>query len=243
MTKLFRSTTLSALSMAALACTAESPQENSAAFSGEDGWAALDAKQIAFSGLETARKRCFSLRMADPAQVPIELSIQIVDPPLEGKVYNNHLEQPDANGLLTVYRSMLCYEPAPGFVGTDSFRWQAVDGQRTSRVAQLDVLVRSPQDPAGATVLLVVHSDLLPHIRIQIDRLMADLRAERYTPRLRTWSHNDSPLWDTQHNGAAELHALLRAEYDRPGQFLSGAMLIGRMPLGATTTSADPTRT
>ncbi len=130
--------------------------------------------------------------------------------------------EPPANGVLRVTGRDFVYTPNPGWSGEDSFVWKFHDGTSESNMATNSILVREETDRAGMTVLVVVNDLLLPEIEYEINRLLADLDNEGYTPVLTPWSG-----WDAQ-----ELWRYLQSEYRTPCQFVSGAMLIGHLPAG-----------
>ncbi|HOX07162.1 MAG TPA: Ig-like domain-containing protein [Planctomycetota bacterium] len=137
---------------------------------------------------------------------------------------------PPAHGTLTASGGNFAYVPAAGYTGTDSFAWKVSDGEASSAVATCRLLVRAVNSRAGMTVLLVVNDLLYPEIRAEVDRLKADLEREGYAAKIKTLpaSTTTTALWN-----------YLQAEYRTPGQFVSGAILIGNLPKGAYNTSTN----
>ncbi len=125
-----------------------------------------------------------------------------------------------SSGAVSVSGSTFTYTPNPGWTGEDSFTWKINDGFAESNVATNRILVREIADRAGMTVLVVVRDLLLPEIADEINRLLADLTGEGYAPKLVSWPDTSAQaLWEH-----------LKAEYLTPGQFVSGAILIGNLP-------------
>lgn len=135
------------------------------------------------------------------------------------------------HGVLRVTERSFVYTPDPGWAGEDQFTWKFREGEVESNIATNRILVREEADRAGMTVLVVVNDLLLPEIEPEINRLLADLGNEGYSPKLTPWSASSAwTLWE-----------YLKSEYETPGQFVSGAILIGNLPLARSQPSDEIT--
>jgi hypothetical protein len=121
------------------------------------------------------------------------------------------------------------YTPAAGYVGLDAFTFTTQDGTATSNVATVSLRIRpSHADFTGQTVIVVVNGALLPALSAEVARLQADLQAQGYTTKLKTWTTGS--IW--------ELWTYLSTEFRTPGQFLAGALLVGELPYASTSTGS-----
>lgn len=119
------------------------------------------------------------------------------------------------------------YVPENGFTGRDSFFFRISNSTDSTNSGLCRILV-TPPEPGNMTVLIIVNALLLPQVQAEVDRLSDDLTAEGYTTKIKTFPNvtdvfavaNAKTLWDT-----------VVSEYDAPGGFLAGSILIGRLPL------------
>ena len=183
---------------------------------------ANSAPEAADQGVIVVRdaERQLPLLVSDADEDRQPIAIEIDKQPAHGSLSVNKV------GSFGVARVM--YKPSPGFVGEDSFVWHASDGTARSSSATCRLLVRAPDNHAKTRVLVVVEARLGPELDSELQRLLADLRAEGYESKLIAFGGKS----------AAELWSLLRGEYTAPGAFVAGAVLVGRMPLASSTISA-----
>jgi hypothetical protein len=134
---------------------------------------------------------------------------------------------PPEHGKATASSYRIQYTPDPGFTGIDRFSWRASDGIAPSNEATATILVRRPGDRATALVLIVAEAKLLPELETEVERLQNDLIDDGYTARIVSFSGSASELW-----------SLLRKEYTTPGQFLTGAIFVGRLPTAKATANS-----
>ncbi len=127
-----------------------------------------------------------------------------------------------AHGTAIVSGMTINFTPTASYTGTDQFTWKVNDGVVDSNTATLRLLVRDVTSRAGMKVLVVVNQALYPELGPEVDRLLADLVAEGYTSELLTLpgTATATSLWNA-----------LRTEYQTPGQFMAGAILIGQLPM------------
>ncbi|MBW2735548.1 MAG: hypothetical protein JRH20_24450 [Deltaproteobacteria bacterium] len=169
------------------------------------------------------RERQVPLLVSDVDEDRQGVHIEIVSQPAHGTL---RLQASTSMGVDKVY-----YTPDPSFVGEDTFSWHANDGLETSADATCRLLVRAPDQRDKTTVIVVVEERLKPELETDLQRLVGDLKREGYGSALLSFSGTK----------ATELWTLLRAEYARDGQYLAGVILVGRMPLARSQTSATAT--
>jgi PKD repeat protein len=85
----------------------------------------------------------------------------------------------------------------------------------------------------SGTVILIVNSNLQPEIQDDLNRMKADMQIEGYTVKIKTWPSTDQ---DAQH-----VWVYLKSEYATQGQTLTGAILIGNLPMGRNLTTNELT--
>ncbi|MBN1673896.1 MAG: tandem-95 repeat protein [Kiritimatiellae bacterium] len=139
-----------------------------------------------------------------------------------------------AHGSLTVGGSTFCYTAGTNYAGPDSFTWRVSDGTAVGGPATCHLLVAGPNDPRGQLVILMVNDLLLPELTHEVERLAADLAGAGYTAKVKAWSTGTGL-------GSADLWRYLQGEYRTPGQWLTGAILIGTLPTAKNLTSNQTT--
>ncbi|MBL8025646.1 MAG: T9SS type A sorting domain-containing protein [Fibrobacteres bacterium] len=111
------------------------------------------------------------------------------------------------------------YTPANNVTGRFTFSYRIHTASESTPV-QNGTLIVYPPEPGNMTVLLIVVDTLLPRISTELNQLKADMESEGYAPRVTTiprYSQSTvKQIWDT-----------LSTEYDRPGKFMAGAIIIG----------------
>lgn len=138
-----------------------------------------------------------------------------------GQSWNALIVRQPAHGTVVANGKSFKYTSSGTYTGTDSFAWKMNDGTVDSGTATCSLLVRNVASRSGLVVLIVVKDTLLPEISSEVNRLKTDIQNDGYTAKVVTFSGTTAKgLWD-----------FLKAEYDTAGQFMSGAILIGSLPL------------
>ena len=182
---------------------------------------ALDAKQVIIKN----QKELLQFRSSYIDSDGQQMKLSIVTQPMHGAVSSEEFYGSNA----------FTYIPAADFTGTDSFTWSISDGIASSNTATVRILVKEPSSNDGMVVLLVVNETLLPKINSEVTRLQTDLQNEGYTAKIKSWSG----IYGA--DDGRELWEYLKSEYDIPSQFVSGAILIGDMPMATNSMTNEIT--
>ncbi|MFC1479469.1 Ig-like domain-containing protein [Planctomycetota bacterium] len=128
-----------------------------------------------------------------------------------------------SHGTVSIAGTNFTYTPDTDFTGEDSFTWKVNDGMGDSNEATCTVLVREEGDPAGMLVILAVNHLLLSEITAEVNRLKTDIENSGHTAIIKSWNTSTD-------GGTEDLWNYLKSEYEKGGQYLAGAILIGNMP-------------
>ncbi len=118
------------------------------------------------------------------------------------------------------------YVPDAGFEGLDSLTWKVTDGNGESGVGTVRILVQGPRERDGRSIILIVESEAYQECTMEVDRLKGDLESEGYSVVFRVTDEQDE----------LEIHKRIKQEYEKPGAFLDGALLVGNVPRSYTAT-------
>ncbi|MBL8026660.1 MAG: hypothetical protein JNL74_09635 [Fibrobacteres bacterium] len=125
------------------------------------------------------------------------------------------------------------YIPSPNFTGTDSFSWKVFNGTTSSNVTTCKIKIH-PREPENSSIILIVNDSLYTKITTEVQRLKNDLMNEGYNSEIKLW-----PNHPTSTHQFPALHDTLMAAYEKEDHFLSGAILIGMIPLNYDKISQD----
>lgn len=116
-----------------------------------------------------------------------------------------------------------------GFTGQDQFQWTISNSQGLSDTGLCLIRV-SPADPGGRSVIVYVRQSVLPNINSEVLRLKTDLDNEGYAATVKVWPNPTYSWIGYTAADFAALHDSLISEYEKPGTFLAGTILIGNLP-------------
>ena len=119
-------------------------------------------------------------------------------------------------------RTKAYYLSDDSFTGTDTFSWKPnpASAERAVTVTVLDA-----GHPLGRRVEIICRNDTYKQFGAKVDRLLDDLRNEGWTPGLTMWTKGFS------HEATPELRDLMISLAKQPGKEMSGAILIGELPV------------
>jgi len=131
----------------------------------------------------------------------------------------------------STYNYFMAYTPTGGYTGTDSWTWKVNDGSADSNTVTCSVLVRTKGTTGGRTVLIVVKSTIQPVISAELTQLQNDLIACGYA----------AEIFSTNAGDAATLWNTLKTQYNQPGRFLAGVILVGQLPFADNASTGEAT--
>lgn len=178
---------------------------------------AYDQKFTVLSGIENSLRPYYT-----DSDTSSGFSFELVSGPSHGTV--------TFSGTMPT-SSYMRYTPGADYTGTDSWTWRVNDGSSNSNTVTCSVLVRNPGSTGNRTVLIAVKNSIQSEIQSELDQLKADVIADGYPAEIVTFSGSTAQdLWNA-----------LKTQYNQPGRFVAGAILVGQLPFATCTSTSERT--
>jgi uncharacterized repeat protein (TIGR02543 family) len=133
-----------------------------------------------------------NLSVSTPIDTPVSITLQAADP--ENKPLTYSVLQSPAHGNLTGIEPALVYTPESGYIGADSFTYQANNGTSDSNIATVNITVTPPQPlPVIAAVASSTEVNSDPLLKRPMNGF--DGNPEKYwTMAIDNWGYSDKWL-------------------------------------------------